>query len=149
MLMFLNCFLNVSVFDNRRKWMKNIRKTYHGNVNLNLMIEYVIQIKNGMKNCVDVSAKIKKNIMRAKNVIFGILLFIFGILEYLGSITGDLVNMCDEVNDVVRPMTLPTGATSYSKVTKTIPMQSQTLPTKTSLSKTALTNFNEKMQPIK
>ena len=38
--------------------------------------------------------------MRAKNVIFGILLFIFGILEYLGSITGDLVNMCDEVNDV-------------------------------------------------
>ena len=87
--------------------------------------------------------------MCAKNVIFGILLFIFGILEYLGSITGDLVNMCDEVNDVVRPMTLPTGATSYSKVTKTIPTQTQTLPTKTSLSKTALTNFNEKMQPIK
>ena len=46
---------------------KNI---YHANVNVNLMVENVIQIKSGLKKNVDVSVK---NILYVKNIIFGTL----------------------------------------------------------------------------
>ena len=46
---------------------KNI---YHANVNVNLMVENVIQIKSGLRRNVDVSVKI---ILYVKNIIFGTL----------------------------------------------------------------------------
>ena len=46
---------------------KNI---YHANVNVNLMVENVIQIKSGLRKNVDVSVK---NILYVKNIIFGTL----------------------------------------------------------------------------
>ena len=46
---------------------KNI---YHANVNVNLMVENVIQIKSGLMRNVDVSVKI---ILYVKNIIFGTL----------------------------------------------------------------------------
>ena len=45
---------------------------YHGNVNINLKAENVIQIKSGTTINVDVSAKIQENIICAKKIIFGI-----------------------------------------------------------------------------
>ena len=50
-----------------QKHKKNI---YHVNVNLNLMVENVIQIKSGLMRNVDVSVK---NILYVKNIIFGTL----------------------------------------------------------------------------
>ena len=46
---------------------KNI---YHANVNVNLMVENVIQIKSGLMRNVEVSVKI---ILYVKNIIFGTL----------------------------------------------------------------------------
>ena len=46
---------------------KNI---YHANVNVNLMVENVIQIKSGLMRNVDVSVNI---ILYVKNIIFGTL----------------------------------------------------------------------------
>ena len=46
---------------------KNI---YHANVNVNLIVENVIQIKSGLMRNVDVSVKI---ILYVKNIIFGTL----------------------------------------------------------------------------
>ena len=46
--------------DYRNKWIENIESIYHANVNLNLMIENVIQIKRGITINVDVSVKIWK-----------------------------------------------------------------------------------------
>ena len=46
---------------------KNI---YHANVNVNLMVENVIQIKSGLMRNVDVSVKM---ILYVKNIIFGTL----------------------------------------------------------------------------
>ena len=37
------------------------------------MVENVIQVKRGMKNCVDVRAKIEKSIIYVKKIKFGIL----------------------------------------------------------------------------
>ena len=50
-----------------QKHKKNI---YHVNVNVNLMVENVIQIKSGLMRNVDVSVK---NILYVKNIIFGTL----------------------------------------------------------------------------
>ena len=49
---------------------------YHVNVNVNLMVENVTRIKSGIIINVFVSAKIQKNIMHAKRIIFGILLHV-------------------------------------------------------------------------
>ena len=50
---------------------------YHTNVNVNLMIEFVIQMKSGiMINDNGANVKIQKDIVRAKNIIFGILLHV-------------------------------------------------------------------------
>ena len=46
---------------------------YHANVNVNVMVESAIQIKNGIMMNIDASVK---NILDVKNIIFGILLHI-------------------------------------------------------------------------
>ena len=38
---------------------KKIKNIIHATVNINLIVENAIQIKNGIKNCVDVSTKIQ------------------------------------------------------------------------------------------
>ena len=43
---------------------------YHANVRLSLGVKKVTSIKNGITISVDVSAKIKKNIVRAKKLHF-------------------------------------------------------------------------------
>ena len=47
---------------------------YHANVYLNLMVDSVIQVKSGITINVDVSVKMEKNMVRAKEIIFSILL---------------------------------------------------------------------------
>ena len=50
---------------------------YHANVNVNLMIKTVIQMKSGiMINDNSANVKIQKDIVCAKNIIFGILLHV-------------------------------------------------------------------------
>ena len=56
--------------------MKNINKVYHANVNVNLMQENVTQIKSGITINVDVSAKIRENIICVKNFLMGILVHV-------------------------------------------------------------------------
>ena len=46
---------------------------YHANVNVNVMVESAIQIKNGIMMNIDASVK---NILDVKKIIFGILLHI-------------------------------------------------------------------------
>ena len=46
------------------------------NVNVNLMVENVIEIKSGITINTDVSVKIQKNIICTKNITFGILLHV-------------------------------------------------------------------------
>ena len=46
------------------------------NVNVNLMIENLIQIKSGITINTDVSAKIRENIVCVKKIIFGVLVLV-------------------------------------------------------------------------
>ena len=57
------------------KWLqeKFKQKIYHANVNINLMVESVIQMKSGIMINVNASAK---NIAYVKKFIFGILLHV-------------------------------------------------------------------------
>ena len=57
---------------NRKHW-ENI---YHANVNVNVMLENVIPSKSRIVKNVDVSIKIRKNIMHAKSAISGILEYV-------------------------------------------------------------------------
>ena len=57
----------------RRNKSKTLKKIFHEIINVNLMVENVIQFKRGMKNCVDVRAKIEKSIIYVKKIKFGIL----------------------------------------------------------------------------
>ena len=52
---------------------KYSQNKYHVNENINLMIENVTRINNGIIIYAHVSAKIQKNIMHVKKIIFGIL----------------------------------------------------------------------------
>ena len=52
--------------------LKNISKTYHAIGNVILMVKNVTWIRSGITINASVSAKIQKNIMHAKNVIFRI-----------------------------------------------------------------------------
>ena len=52
---------------------KHEQSIYHVNINLNLMVENVIQIKSGIMINVDVNVK---NMTYVKNIIFGILLHV-------------------------------------------------------------------------
>ena len=51
---------------------------YHANININLMVKNVIQIKIRITINIDVSAKFRKNIMCAKKIIFRNLVLVFG-----------------------------------------------------------------------
>ena len=53
---------------------KYLQITYHANLNVNLTVKNLIQIKSGITINVDASVKIKKNIVFAKKTIFSILL---------------------------------------------------------------------------
>ena len=57
----------------RRNKSKTLKKIFHEIINVNLMVENVIQVKRGMKNCVDVRAKVEKSIIYVKKIKFGIL----------------------------------------------------------------------------
>ena len=54
---------------------KHLKNTSHVNVNVNLTVKNVIQIKFGIMINVDVSAKIQEK-MSSKKGIFGILLYV-------------------------------------------------------------------------
>ena len=55
--------------------IKNSKKTYIiKNLNANLMVGNVIQIRSGTAINADENEKIQKNIMRTKKIIFGILI---------------------------------------------------------------------------
>ena len=51
---------------------------YHANINVNLMVKNVIQIKIRISINIDVSAKFRKNIMCAKKIMFRNLVLVFG-----------------------------------------------------------------------
>ena len=57
---------------------KHQPKMYHANININLMVKNVIQIKIRITINIDVSAKFRKNIMCAKKIIFRNLVLVFG-----------------------------------------------------------------------
>ena len=58
--------LSVSKLVTRKHESKTLKNIHYANINACLMVENVIQIKHGMKNCVDVSAKVTTVIMCAK-----------------------------------------------------------------------------------
>ena len=63
--------------DNSNKRIEKINKNiYYGTANINLVVANAALIESGIMINVGVKAKIQKNIMRAKNVIFGILLHV-------------------------------------------------------------------------
>ena len=62
--------LSVSKLVTRKHESKTLKNIYYANINVCLMVENVIQIKHGMKNCVDVSAKVTTIIMCAKIYIY-------------------------------------------------------------------------------
>ena len=65
--------LNVFIVITRINESKALTKRIHVIVNVNLMVENIIQIKSGIKICVDVIVKIQQKIMYVKTIIFGIL----------------------------------------------------------------------------
>ena len=52
-------------------------KLYHANVNVNLMVENVIQIKIGITINLDGNVKMQKRMVYKKKNLFGILLHVF------------------------------------------------------------------------
>ena len=67
------CVLNMTTGINDWKHRQSI---YHVNVNVNLMVENVIQIKSGVPKNTVVSVKIQKNLVCAKKITFRILLHV-------------------------------------------------------------------------
>ena len=55
---------------------KHQQSVYHTNVNVNLVVENVIQIKSGITINIDVCPKIWKNVKCVKNIIFAILIYL-------------------------------------------------------------------------
>ena len=55
---------------------KHQQNIHHANVNVNLMVESVIQIKSGMTINVNLNAKTRENIMYVKKIIFRILVHV-------------------------------------------------------------------------
>ena len=77
---------------------QTLTKYFFANVNVNLMVQNVIQIKSGITSCVDVRAKIQENIMCVEKIMFGILAFC-KIDKYL-NITDDSVVRYDKIIEV-------------------------------------------------
>ena len=108
--------------QNRRVQSKRVQydqSIYHANVNVNLMIEDVIQIRSGITMCLDASAKNIENYCIWNTATCSCK---YG--KYLGSIIDDSVITCDEIID-----------------TETKPYDGQT--------KTVIKKNNEKEQPVK
>ena len=55
---------------------KHEQKIYHAHVNVNSTVENEFQIKSGTTINVGVSVKIRKNVMCAKKIMFGIVLHV-------------------------------------------------------------------------
>ena len=53
---------------------KQQQNIYHVNLNANLMVGNIIQIRSGTAINADENEKIQKNIMRTEKIIFGILI---------------------------------------------------------------------------
>ena len=62
---------------------KHEKAIYHANLHVNSMVENETQIKGGISISVDVSAKIQRNIMQAKKIIFGILIHALVKMAYI------------------------------------------------------------------
>ena len=70
-------------------------------INANLLIKNVIQIKSFMTINVNVSVNIKKNLVHVKNIMIGILPFVFeSNYAYMKTLTEDSVVTCDEIKVV-------------------------------------------------
>ena len=65
--------LNVFIVITRINESKALTKHIHVIVNINLMFVNIIQIKSGIKICVDVIVKIQQKIMYVKTIMFEIL----------------------------------------------------------------------------
>ena len=75
---------------------------YHTNVNVNLMVENVIQIKSGTTINVDTSVK---NIIYLKSIIFGILRHAdVKMTKYLANIIYDSVITCYKIIEETKPI---------------------------------------------
>ena len=88
---------------------KRRQSIYHANVNVNLMEEILIHFKSRIMINVDVSVKIRKNIIYAKKIIFGILLHVVAnmVNTEQASIIHDSVTTSDEIIDTNK--TVPTN----------------------------------------
>ena len=64
---------NHTQHDYKNKWIKKI---CHANVNVNLIVEHVIQIKSGITINVGASVKKKKNIVCAKKDYIGVQVYV-------------------------------------------------------------------------
>ena len=96
---------NHTQHDYKNKWIKKI---CHANVNVNLIVEHVIQIKSGITINVGASVKIKKKHSVCKKRLY----WSPGICccknsKYLASIISDSVITCDEI--VEETKTVPTS----------------------------------------
>ena len=79
------------------------------------MVENVIQIQSGMKNCVDVSANIRKNIFVCEKMyIWNLSTCTCENGKYLESIIGDSEITCDEIIEATK--TIPTKKNSTETV---------------------------------
>ena len=97
---------------------KTMTKIFHVNVNANLIVQHVIQIKNGIIKHVNVNVKI---IISAKKIIVGILAHVFD-SKYLKRIADTSVITCDETISVINIVS--------TKVTNTLAAVSINCPTK-------------------
>ena len=112
-----------------RKQKQNI---HHANLNVNLMVEDVIQIKSRIIKNANVSAKIlKRRSYFRKDYVWNLTTYTYENGKYLESIIAESVTACDEIIEMTK--TIPTKTVT----TKTIPVK--ILPT----------NFHEKRQPVK
>ena len=74
--------------------LKQWQNVFHVIVNPNSIVQYVIQIKNGIIRHVSVNVKI---ILHAKKIIVEILTYISGNSKYLKSIADTSVTECDKI----------------------------------------------------
>ena len=114
--------LSASKLVTRKHKSKTLKKIYYASINVCLMVENVIQIKRGMKNCVDVSAKVTKIIMWPKICIYilnpSACTYRNG--KYSASVIGDSAITCNEIIEVTKNIateTVPTKiiSTNFNK----------------------------------
>ena len=74
---------------------KHQKKIYHTNLNVILKAANVTRIKIGRPINIGVSEKIPKNIMRAKRIIFGILIHVVVKMENIWQVLYGSMIMCD------------------------------------------------------